>query len=376
MDSVAIHIDGLIYGKQAHGGISRVFTNLINAFVARSDVDVSLYLADGVDQPTDMQKLKTFRIPGDIRIRPARLFKGIAERLSRTRRQRFWSKRTSGVFHSSYYSAPDGVPVPQVLSMQDTIFEDYPELFSTPSQLQHLADKRKAVERSAALVFSSNFARERTLALYSLGSRPTLVSPYAVDPRFSAVPEQAEIARFRDAHGVGRPFLLHVGARYLHKNVWRLIEAYSHWQGRKDFALVLAGGGPLAGEERALIESHGAAGDIVVIPKLSDADLVLAYHAGSALVFPSLSEGFGFPVLEALACGCPVASSNAASLPEVGQEFPVYFDPSSTDSIAAGLDALVLRLGDVRHWHAARVAANSRSWQDVAGEYVAFYRSL
>jgi glycosyltransferase involved in cell wall biosynthesis len=92
-----------------------------------------------------------------------------------------------------------------------------------------------------------------------------------------------------------------------------------------------------------------------------------------AFVFPSLSEGFGFPILESLACACPTACANAASLPEVGGEAPVYFDPLSAESIVAALDGVVASSGDHDRWNAARVRSLRRTWSDVACKFVELY---
>ena len=232
------------------------------------------------------------------------------------------------------------------------------------------------MQRSTGLIFSSRFAEQATGRHYDIGSRPILVSSYAIDPGFRQEPLEEDIAAFRSRTAGGRPFLLHVGSRYLHKNVSLLLRAYAAWPGRKEFALVLAGGGDLTQEELAGIGAMGIAGEVIVVPRLDEADLRAAYHGAAAFVFPSLSEGFGFPLLEALACGCPAACSAAASLPEVGGAFPVYFDPNDIDSVRTGLDEVVAARSDRRRWQDAKIMARRRTWGDVAADYVAFYQTV
>jgi glycosyltransferase involved in cell wall biosynthesis len=139
---------------------------------------------------------------------------------------------------------------------------------------------------------------------------------------------------------------------------------------------VLAGGGPLQADEQQLIHVLGIEADVFVIPRMTSDELLCAYHAATAFVFPSISEGFGFPVLEALACGCPTTCSNAASLPEVGGSAPVYFDPMDADSIRAALSEVIALVGDRERWSDARKRSNMRSWHDVAAEYLDFYRKV
>lgn len=155
------------------------------------------------------------------------------------------------------------------------------------------------------------------------------------------------VAAFRDRVGVKDPYLLYL-SRLEHpgKNHVRLIAAYDRVRaaGVLDSPLLL-GGAPWHGAEA--IHARAAASpyrkDIVLPGYIDDSDLPLWYGAARALVFPSLIEGFGLPVAEALACGIPVLSSDRGSLPEVGGESAIYFDPGSTEAIAKALEALAKR---------------------------------
>jgi len=368
-----VHIDGLIYAKQPHGGISRNFTNLVNAMLEVGELQPRLYLHGDEKRPEGMLELPREQLPST---RPIRFLGRLGLSDPARNARRFWSRLDEGVFHSSYYSAPDGVCIPQVLSLQDTIYEDFPQFFSSPRHLAHVEEKRIAVDRASGFVFSSAFARDRAEQVYRLQGRPTLVAPYAVDPRLLELPPASEVQEFATRINRGEPFLLHVGSRYLHKNVAALLEAYAGWPDRKDFAVLLAGGGDADPEESAAIQRLGIADRVVLLPRLGERDLLLAYHAAHGFIFPSLSEGFGFPLLEALACGCPSAAAEAASLPEVGGSAPGYFDPTDADSIRTGLDFLACCQRDDERWRQAASRARQRKWTDLAREYGDFYRQL
>ena len=369
-----VHVDGLVFQQQPHGGISRNFTNLVNALARTPATTPVLYLSKECAWPRGMRAVERREVPPPIRLRPARAFGRLAAAMTDRRSQRFWDSLGQGIFHSSYYSSPDGLRIPQVLSLQDTIYEDFPNFFSSARHMAHLSDKRVAVERSSGLIFSSHFARNRAYSHYELGDRPVLVSPYAVDPVLLEEPTLEEVEAFRQLHVQGRPFFLHVGSRYLHKNVAKLLEAWAGWRGDQDFVLLLAGGGAPEESERLTLESDALRGRVVVLPALDETELRTAYRAAHAFVFPSLSEGFGFPLLEALACGCPVAAARAASLPEVGGDAPHYFDPGSVEDIRRALDAVALEQRSSARWIAARARARSRDWSQVANEYSDFYR--
>ncbi len=150
------------------------------------------------------------------------------------------------------------------------------------------------------------------------------------------------LADFRQRMGIAKPYLLYI-SRLEHpgKNHVRLIEAYDRARkaGIIDAPLVL-GGAPWHGAEtiRQRVASSPFAASILLPGFIEEADLPLWYGAAAALIFPSLIEGFGLPVAEALACGIPVLSSDRGSLPEVGGDAALYFDPTDIDSIVRSLE--------------------------------------
>lgn len=155
---------------------------------------------------------------------------------------------------------------------------------------------------------------------------------------------EEEQAAFRQRQGLGRPYLLFI-SRLEHpgKNHIRLIEAYERYRETNcGEELLVLGGAPWHGAE--VIEARVRASkfaDSIRLPGFMEEDeLPLWYASAEALVFPSLIEGFGLPVVEALACGLPVATSDRGSLPEVGGEAAVYFDPEDVDAIAVAMHRL------------------------------------
>lgn len=155
---------------------------------------------------------------------------------------------------------------------------------------------------------------------------------------------EADQAAFRQRQGLDRPYFLYV-SRLEHpgKNHLRLIEAYEQYRevcGGEQ--LLVLGGAPWHGAAviQARVRSSKFAESIRLPGFINEADLPFWYASAEALIFPSLIEGFGLPVVEALACGLPVASSDRGSLPEVGGEAAVYFDPEDVAAIAAAMQRL------------------------------------
>ena len=134
-----------------------------------------------------------------------------------------------------------------------------------------------------------------------------------------------------------REYLLFVGARHSYKNFDGLLNAYRETRLQEGYDLLALGGGPLTPTEMARIAQLGLADNVKCIPRPSDALLAEAYAGAKLFVYPSLSEGFGLPPLEAMAAGCPVVASNTSSIPEVCQNAPFYFDPYDEGSFHQAL---------------------------------------
>ncbi|RYF70976.1 MAG: glycosyltransferase family 1 protein, partial [Cytophagaceae bacterium] len=137
------------------------------------------------------------------------------------------------------------------------------------------------------------------------------------------------------------PYLLYVGKRGLYKNFdgfFRAIQPVLHRH--PDLHLICAGGGAFNQAEQALFYASGLANRVHYRPA-NDTSLIALYRHARAFVFPSLNEGFGIPVLEAYSSGCPVVLSNRSSLPEVGGDAALYFDPEDDDSIADAVERVL-----------------------------------
>ena len=187
-----------------------------------------------------------------------------------------------------------------------------------------------AVRRAAAMLCISDATRRELVERFPRARAETV--PLAADPRFfDAVPARR-----------AKPYVLCTGTLEPRKNVPRLIEAFAALDPalRDSHELVLAG--PEGWETAPILESIGAHGDFVrAIGFVPEADLPGLYAGAVAFAYPSLQEGFGLPVLEAMAAGTPVLTSDVSSLPEVGGDAAVYVDPLETASIRDGLARLL-----------------------------------
>ncbi|HZR91658.1 MAG TPA: glycosyltransferase family 1 protein [Gaiellaceae bacterium] len=246
----------------------------------------------------------------------------------------------------------------------------YPPAATTVHDLQHELCPQffsKAELAYRRLVYGRTIRASRLVIAISEHARGTLVERYRLAPeRVRTIHLGVDHERLRPGGQPREPFLLYPANRWPHKNHRRLFEALALVRERRpELRLVLTGTGHDPAALPAGVESRG---------RVSWEELVRLYQRASALVFPSLYEGFGLPPLEAMACGCPVACSNAASLPEVCGGAAALFDPRSAEDAARAIEAV---LADPEPYVRRGLArAGEFSWEACARAHEAVYRDL
>ena len=262
-------------------------------------------------------------------------------------------------FPADYTYFPIRTPARVIVTKHDMTDRRVPELlFPTwRSRFFWEAKIRLAIHRSDLVFTVSETSRRDILDAFGLHPENVRVVPDAVDPSFVLVPDGIQRTAVLERYGLraGERFVLYVGGISPHKNLDTLVVAYERWRQRLGLgagavSLVLVGdyvadvfhsSYPAI---RQLIDTAGLQSLVRFTGFVPDADLRNLYSAADTLVLPSLYEGFGLPVLEAMACGTPVIASNAGALPEVVGDAGLLFDPHSPDALS---DALGRVLGDV-----------------------------
>jgi glycosyltransferase involved in cell wall biosynthesis len=245
------------------------------------------------------------------------------------------------------YTAPLGCSVPVVVSVHDVSFLEHPEYFTWRRARQLQWTVRRTVRRAARILTGSEFSRSSILKVYGdLDEEKVVVVPNAAAPEFRPISREAATVAVRDHFSIGAPFVLSVGDLQPRKNQIGLIKAFARLvraypQLKQN--LVLAGKETwFADRVREAARDSGVADRIQFFGFVSDADLLQLYNACDLFVFPSFYEGFGLPVLEAMACGRAVVSSNTSSLPEVVDGAAILFDPYAIDEIGRAMADLLL----------------------------------
>lgn len=246
----------------------------------------------------------------------------------------FWLPWQAELFHSLAQRPPAFRFKREVI----TIFDIFPITgrdYSTPKfQRKFSALLREAAARAARIVTLSKYTAEQLVRHCEVGWERIRVIPAGVDMPEKVIPEEASVRERQSLVGKGNEMLLTVGVLDTRKNVVNALRALKFLPER--YRLVLAGANGHGSQAiHSLICSERLESRVSRLGYVSADRLELLYHAASALLFPSLEEGFGLPVLEAMACGLPVVTSQTSSLPEVGGQAALYVDPLDPRDIAA-----------------------------------------
>lgn len=242
-----------------------------------------------------------------------------------------------------------------VTTIHDVQHEFFPKFFSHAELAYRRAVYGWTVRRSRMIITISDHAREAMIERFGL-------PPASVRRIYNGV----DHGRFRPSSLPREPFLLYPANRWAHKNHDRLLQAFALMRKKRpELRLVLTGAGH---------EAHAPAEGVVVRGHVPFEELLRLYATASAMVYPSLYEGFGLPVLEAMASGCPVACSNTAALPEVAGEAAMLFNPYSPESIA---EATLRVLQSPQAFVAAGLAQAAKfTWEATAREHDEVYRAM
>jgi len=274
------------------------------------------------------------------------------------------ARRTKGVgdqvatFDAVHY--PLTVPSPRVqaptiVTLHDVQHRDLPEFFGPARRSFRRLAYDRAARSASAVVVTSEFVRDRAREVLDLDSGRIHVVPLAIDHTV-----------FRPELEEREPIVLYPARGWPHKNHARLFKAFASLrETRPQLRLVLTGGGLERLEP--LPEGVESLGEVPA------SQLASLYRRAACLVYPSLYEGFGIPPLEAMACGCPVAASNAGAIPEVCGDAAVLFDPTDVDAMAAAILEADSRRDELSTLGLARAAGFT--WDETARRHEDVYRA-
>lgn len=267
----------------------------------------------------------------------------------------------------------------KIVTVYDLCFLEYPHLSDDESRHVFSSRIKQSLHRADRIITISHFSKEQILARFSVNRDKVHVTHLGIDRDFWSGITQEEIEQVKAKLKLPSSYLLFVGAQEPRKNIASLIETLKIIHSRnKQIPLILVGKeGKDSAQVQDKIESFSLKQWVSMTGYLSDFELRAVYRLASAFLFPSLCEGFGLPLLEAMASGTPVIASHAAALPEVCQDAALYFDAEQPEDMAEKtlklLEDTDLREDLVKK---GEKRVSDFSWKSMAEQTLSIYRSL
>lgn len=318
--------DSQIFDQQKFGGISRYFCEIISCLQFNYDIAVRY---------TENHYLQQCKIGRHYLRIPHWLFKKYSEKLYRKNRKltkRLLQSPIPHLYHPTYYD-PSFLnyigDAPLVVTVHDMVYEKFSELIIGSDVI--IRQKKEMITKANRIIAISEYTKKDIIELLNID--PSKIDVIYHGTNLLAPPKEHKLS-------LPNQYLLFVGDRTFYKNFQRLLEAFKIIGQTNESLHLVCTGKPFTEDE---IQQIAHLGLLPKIQQLSVEDKYLAelYARASLFVFPSYYEGFGIPILEAFACNCPIALSNATCFPEIAGNAGAYFDPFSVSSIAVTITQVI-----------------------------------
>ncbi len=351
----------------SHPGIGRYIKNLLDAMLALDSVHQFILFGD-------REELKTYALrlaPENIIHWDAPIY-SLSEQIARP-----FNGHGLDIIHIPHFNVPLGTGKGNgklVVTIHDLIYTKFPEYLPYIKRNMAKFLIRRAIKKADAIISVSENTKKDILEISPHARQKTEVVYEAADPAFKVLSDRSKLDRVRSEYNIPDHMMLFVGSLKKHKNIERLIDAWNKARRVSGCSLVIIG--RYHKQDADILRKIQGSG-IIYLGEVPAGDIVALYNLAEVLVFPSLYEGFGLPVLEAFASGVPVAVSNASSLPEVTGNAGVMFDPYDTDDICDKICKIsgdkALRLDLIEK---GRERVKEFSWETAAKKTLAVYEDV
>lgn len=341
--NIAIDAAGPLSSSEK-GGISYFLGDFLSTL---KDADEkNRYLVFGYFWRNYKEKKKEITIPDSQNFRlktlplPRMMVKNVEERLRIPVIEKFLVRENVSIFHSiSAQEMPYFRKIKSVYSIYDLACEINPEWYKD----KWYSYVRQSALRADTIITTSFFTKRDIIRIYGINPEKVKVVYLGVNRDFfnTAINDARE--NFREKYNLPDRFILAVATSVKRKNIPLLLNVYRNLlkKGIKEKLVVVAGSKVVEDEITEIVKDKNISGDVVCLSEVSTDYLAYLYKTASLFVFPSLYEGFGIPVVEAMACGCPVIISNVSSLPEIGGDAVVSVDPYSEEEIRCAIEKVL-----------------------------------
>jgi len=331
---IKIFYDGVMFYKEKYGGISNVYREILKRLSDNADFRCAITLPNN-NACEEITKINKYLIP---KIRPNRYYPYYWKILN----EFYLNKFKPDIFHSTYYTEPIfNIKVKKILTIHDMINEIYCNYINTKACNRFVKFKKHLVDNADFIICVSNSTKNDVLNYYEVDSSKICVIYNSINEIFKGEESEDKKVIFRRKYELLRPYILYVGRiAGVHKNFALLLKSYVEnnlINSKRD--LVIVSSDNYTSDESRQIDKFGPR--IRKFAKLTVQELKMIYNCADIFVYPSKYEGFGIPILEAMACGTPVLASGTSSIPEVGGNAALYFDPNSYEDLYTKLKELI-----------------------------------
>jgi glycosyltransferase involved in cell wall biosynthesis len=376
---LSVLVDGIVYGFQRHGGINTFFNEVLSRLSKRGDVSLAIELPAECGGEFEITGVSAWRppLPSSTGISwkldqlAGPVFLHANDLVAKLRRWHFGVRNWPYVFLSTYFSiATEGIPqVGLVHDMNHEIFPDlYPEGFGKWLRTQYPRYLAQAKE----IIAVSETTKKDVIEIYKLPAERIHVVYHSVNSAIFHPRQNEEDSEVGDKTR-DEPYILYVGSRAKYKNFDRLLRAFAESSVRNSLCLTVAGPdwNAVEIEEITRLDLQSR---VRLIVRPSDEVLAGLYQRATAFVYPSVGEGFGIPLLEAMACETLILASDISVFHEIAGDAALYFDPFRIESISAALESVLAESVRAEYISKGRRCVTKYSWDDSAEQVYSICR--
>lgn len=372
-------VEASTFSTAPEGGVTRICREVLPRMCeADSDLTVEVLAQNPLrgSLPAHPSIRRSVPLPIDAWLRPHRLWRRPASWVKRAAYDVAASADRGRVWHSTYYTVPLRWRGPIIVTVHDMISEKFPGLFARGQSANACRQKARAVHAADRVICVSESTRVDAVEHYGLDPDIFVTIPLASSSVFRVLDDADEQDAASRLHAsLTRPFLLWVGGRQAYKDFRRFAHVFGAWEGGVDLGVVIVGA-PLTKAEGSLLEELGLGERILVLSGVQDEALCLLYNKAAAFIYPSLYEGFGIPLLEAMACGCPVVAARIPTSVEVAGDCAVLFEPGEGEAMMHALETAVAEGRACDRVRRSRERVADFSWDRTALDTLRTYREL
>jgi len=369
-NNLNIVVDGVIYYSQKAGGISRLFSEILPRICTYDEgIRIQLLLnkesIQSLPQHEHIIHKPIYKI--DPFLRPWRFWRHHVNAVKAEVSLQTIRNSKNKIWHSTYYTLPKRWKGTTVLTIYDLIYELYQHSDFTSAEDHEVRKRiRDAVLYSDKLIAISHSTKKDIESILSVADEKIQVIHLACSNIFRKIAYQKP---------AGRPFILYVGKRNGYKNFLGLLQSFAVWSKNKDFNLVVVGP-DWSADEKLKVTDLGLSEKVFLMPYPDDVTLCNLYNQAFVFVFPSLYEGFGIPLLEAMACGCPIIASRIPSTIEIAGNIPIYHEPGNIEQMLSNMDQVYDEPRESERTLKGLSVAKTYSWDITARQTAEVYRSM